>query len=115
MIVLDIVQIFVLGLAGLKIVWNLLVPYSMVWQLLKLGVQKSDSVSVMQYFEIGLVCIAVLIAAIIPGSQWFQSAGKVALIGFGSIAASWIHFFVIGMLGGAVASALDKHREGRKK
>lgn len=114
MSVLDIVQIFVLGLAGLKIVWNLLVPYSMVWQLLKPGAERSDSVSMMQYLEIGLVCIAVLIAAIIPGAHWFQSAGKVALIGFGVIAASWIHFFVVGMLGGALASALDKRRKLHK-
>ena len=114
MIVLEIIQIIVLGLVGLKIVWNLLVPYALAWQLLKPGAQRSDSVSMMQYLEIGLVCIAVLVAAIIPGSQWFQSAGKVALICFGSIAASWIHFFVIGMLGGALASAIDRRRDLHK-
>lgn len=112
MIVLEIIQIVILGLAGLKIVWNLLVPYALALQLLKSEAERSKSTSVMPYLEIGLVCLAVLIAAIIPGSQWFQSAGKVALIGFGLIAASFIHFIVIGMLGGALASALDKRREG---
>lgn len=114
MIALEIIQIVVLGLVGLKIAWNLLVPYALAWQLLKSGAERSESTSVMPYVEIGLMCIAVLIAAIIPGSQWFQSAGKVALIGFGLIAASWIHFFVIGMLGGALASAIDKRRERHK-
>jgi len=114
MIVLEIVQIVVLGLVGLKVVWNLLVPYALAWQLLKSGAERSESTSVMPYVEIGLVCIAVLIAAIIPGSKWFQSAGKVAWIGFGLIAASFIHLIVIGMLAGALASALDKRRKGRK-
>lgn len=110
MIVLEMLQKVVLACLALKILWNLLLPYSLFWQLVKTKEERTQAVSVMPFLELILGCVVVVLALIIPGGGWNQNAGTLLMIVSLAVVGSIIHFFIIGFIGGALASFLGKHQ-----
>ena len=107
MIFLETIQKVLLTLFFLKIMWNILLPYFLVWKLIKTKEKQTDSVSVMPFLDVFLGCLTIVISLILPSFEWYQNTNILLIIVAGSIIGSIIHFIVIGFLGGALASSLE--------
>lgn len=100
-----------LSLFGLKILWNLTLPYKMAWMLLKCAGQRTSKVTFMTFVEIGLLLLAIGTAALSDGRNWFHSPRNIAVWGGAAIAISYIHLVIMGMALGWVVSILKKRRK----
>jgi hypothetical protein len=102
--------VVVLVLLGLKVVWNLGVPYLLIAAAARAEVSgaRVGGVSLMPYAEVGLLALAVVLAWGL-GRAWPLSAGGVATYGAAAIAASYAHIFV-----GSAIAGLRRGRSGRR-
>ena len=62
-----------LGLFGLKILWNLCVPYESAWKMARGGRRRSEGITLMPGVEIGLLILASGVAGLSGGRRWLES------------------------------------------
>lgn len=91
----------VLVLMACKLVWNLGVPYRLLngLRLHKKGEPKRG-ISLSLEVEIILLLIATVLAWLSNGDVWINSPGKIFAFGLVAILISYLHFFIVGMIGG---------------
>ena len=100
-----------LGLFGLKILWNLTIPYDLAWRGLRSAGQKTSSITFMTFVEVCLLLLAIGAAALSDGQNWFQSPKNIAIWGGLAIVASYVHLVVVGMIAGWIVSLLKKGKK----
>lgn len=105
---MTIVTYIIIGLLALKILWNLTVPYDLAWKAWRARGQKVGGISLMPYLEVGLLALAIGVAALSNGPGWFESPKKVAIWGGSAIVISYVHMVVVGMTAGWILTRLKK-------
>lgn len=101
---------FFAGLFGLKILWNILTPFSLARGLLKDCAKKTGGVTLMPFVEIALLIILIVFSAFSGNSAWFYRPLQVAFWGGVIIVGSYILFIVLGISLGWLVSQIKKRR-----
>jgi hypothetical protein len=83
-----------------KILWNLAVPYVLVWRS-RNGTAKRSGISLMPMIEVLLLVCAFCLALIAP-LPWPATAPRVAILGISLILASYLHLYAIAAVGALV-------------
>ncbi len=107
---ITIILYILLGLFGLKLLWNLTIPYELAWRGLRCAGQKSSGITIMPFVEIGLWMLTIGAAALSDGRNWLQSPKNVAVWGGLAIVISYVHLVIAGMIAGWIVSLLKKAR-----
>ena len=81
------------GLFGLKLLWNLVLPYSLAFEPLTEG-RGSRGTSLMPYVEAVLLLIGVALAALRGGTTVGMSVLRIGLIGMAAVVATYVHMAV---------------------
>lgn len=102
------ILVVVLTLYGLKIAWNLALPYILAWQTLRAEPKNAHSVSLMPDLEIGLLLLAVFLCGVGPESTRLCSPWHLAIAGSALIASSYLHLRVVGAALGWMVSRARK-------
>jgi uncharacterized membrane protein YuzA (DUF378 family) len=90
-----------IGLLAAKVIWNLSVPYRLLSRLrLHVKGQPKNGISLSLEIEIILLLIILFLSWFSTGLMWKNHTNLVLIICGGSILFSYIHFFIVGMIGG---------------
>lgn len=100
----------ILGLLGLKILWNLTLPYRMALMLLRSNEQRTSRITFMTFVEIILLLCAIATAWIFNGGDGNLSPQKIALWGIVAIVGSYIHLIIAGMIAGWIVSRIKQRK-----
>jgi hypothetical protein len=95
-------------LFGLKILWNLIVPYELARRAWKGAGPRTSGISIMPLLEISLLLLAIGAAAWSGGGGWFHSPKDVALWGGLVVIISYVHLLIASRVAGWVVSRLKK-------
>ena len=95
---LDILQFAVLGLLVLDVLAVLTLPYAVLTAKRGHGVSLAPVVGL----DIILAVTAVGLAFAFPGQAWYNQPWKVLMYAGGLVAAGYVHFFVVLMIGACV-------------
>jgi hypothetical protein len=100
----------VLLLFTLKVAWNFMVPYILASRFMKAKGGQVSGISLMPFLEVILLLLACGLS-FIDGSVWPYGAQRVFLLGGGVLLASYVHFFVGGMIAGWIVSRLSHQHD----
>jgi hypothetical protein len=90
----------VLGILGLKVIWNFGVPYALMRKPLDPKTGKRGGISLALGVELFLLMLAVALAWLSKGESFTNRPVAVLGWGGGAILLSYLHFFVGGMIAG---------------
>ena len=106
----------VLGLFALKIIWNLTVPYRLLGRLKKYEKgQEREGISLSPGIEIFLLLLAIFLSWLSNGNEFINRPFRVLALAGGALLASYVHFFVVGMIGGWLVANFFKKRGGQSR
>lgn len=99
-------------LFGLKILWNIAVPYAVAVRAFKSKPGQAKSISLMPFVEMVLLLAAVVLS-VFRSLAWPWNSLGVTLIGMGMVVASYVHMVVAGSVAGWIARWLrNRHVPG---
>jgi len=98
------------GLFTLKVLWNILTPCALAWELFKRGGNKTRSMTMMPFVEIALLLMMILLSALSDGTAWFNHPTQVAVWGGVIIVGSYVLFVVLGVALGWLVAQIKKRR-----
>jgi hypothetical protein len=95
---MTIVVHILLGLLGLKCVYNLTVPYAL------LRKEDGKGISFMPYLELLLLVLAVAASFLVSAGSWTSQPKVVGIVAGGLVVGSYIHFVIVMAVGGWLLS-----------
>ena len=101
---MTIILYILVGLFGLKILWNLAIPYELALRKTNKGGRKISGISIVPLVEIGLLLLAAGAAALSAKQGWLQSPKNIVIWGLLAIGASYVHLVIAGMVMGWIVS-----------
>ncbi|NJM37062.1 MAG: hypothetical protein HC845_03840 [Akkermansiaceae bacterium] len=102
-----------MGLLSLKVIWNFGVPYILLNRLrLHSEGKTKHGNSLSLEIEIVLLFVALCLSWFSNGNTWINRPLSIFAFGGGAILVSYIHFFVVGIIGGWLVTRFFK---GKRK
>jgi hypothetical protein len=89
-----------LALLSLKVIWNFCVPYMLLQSSIDPKTGKSRGISLSLGIEASLLIFSLILSWFSNGNSFVNQPLFVLAYGGGAILASYMHFFVAGMIGG---------------
>jgi hypothetical protein len=108
---MNILLIILLGLAGLKVGWNLLIPYALGMEAIKKKQPKTGAISLAPAVEIILLLAAWGCSFVVSESSQWISPGQLLLWGGSFVVISYIHLIIAGIAVGWLVSVINKRSQ----
>ena len=98
---MNIVIYVLLTLLALKCLYNLTIPYTLLWKMSK---DDKGGISFMPYVDAFLLVMAIALSFFSGGHSFVSDPKKVTLYGFSAVVASYVHLVLVMIVGGWLVS-----------